>query len=46
MQEHCAVEGNEVVVKRTPKPAEWIRRVGSDVKKGGEILPAGKRLLP
>ena len=46
MQEHCTVEGNEVLVKKTPKPAEWIRRVGSDVKKGGEILQAGKRLLP
>jgi molybdopterin molybdotransferase len=46
MQEHCAVEKDSVVVKKKPKPGEWIRRVGSDVKKGGEILPAGKRLLP
>ena len=46
MQEHCEVQGGEVVLKRGPKPGEWIRRVGSDVKKGGEILPAGKRLLP
>ena len=46
MQEHCTAEGDEVLLKRTPKPGEWIRRVGSDVRKGGEILAAGKRLLP
>jgi molybdopterin molybdotransferase len=46
MQEFCAVEGDEVIVKEIPKPAEWIRYAASDVKKGGEILPAGKRLLP
>ncbi|OGA41694.1 MAG: molybdopterin molybdenumtransferase MoeA [Betaproteobacteria bacterium RIFCSPLOWO2_12_FULL_68_19] len=46
MQEHTAVEGDVVSIKRAPKPGEWIRCVGSDVKKGGEILPAGKRLLP
>ena len=46
MQEHTSTEGDQVVLKRNPKPGEWIRRVGSDVKKGGEILQAGKRLLP
>ena len=46
MQEHCEVQGSEVALKKTPKPGEWIRRTGSDMKKGGEILPAGKRLLP
>ena len=46
MQEHTTVEGDQVVLKKKPKPGEWIRRTGSDVKKGGEILPAGKRLLP
>ena len=46
MQEFCAVEGDEVIVKKSPRPAEWIRYAASDVKKGGEILPAGKRLLP
>jgi molybdopterin molybdotransferase len=46
MQEHTTTEGSEVVLKRKPTLGEWIRRVGSDVKKGGEILPAGKRLLP
>ena len=46
MQEHCTVEKNVVVINKTPKVGEWIRLAGSDVKKGGEILPAGKRLLP
>jgi molybdopterin molybdotransferase len=46
MQEHTSVDGDQVHLKKKPKPGEWIRRVGSDVKKGGEILPAGKRLLP
>ena len=46
MQEHTTTEGEHVVLKKKPAPGEWIRRVGSDVRKGGEILPAGKRLLP
>ena len=46
MQEHCETQGEQVFLKRKPKPGEWIRLIGSDVKKGGEILPAGKRLLP
>src|SRR5262245_28384858 len=46
MQEHTAVQGDQVELKKKPQPGEWIRRVGSDVQKGGEILPAGKRLLP
>jgi molybdopterin molybdotransferase len=46
MQEDTATEGDHVVLKKQPKPGDWIRRIGSDVRKGGEILPAGKRLLP
>ena len=46
MQEHCEVQGGDVLLKKKPEPGEWVRYVGSDVKKGGEILPAGKRLLP
>jgi molybdopterin molybdotransferase len=46
MQEHTTSEGDQVHLKKKPKPGEWIRYTGSDVKKGGEILPAGKRLLP
>lgn len=46
MQEHCTVAGDEVVINRKVKPGEWIRRIGSDIRAGAEILPAGKRLLP
>jgi molybdopterin molybdotransferase len=46
MQEHTVTENNAVLVKTKPKPGDWIRTVGSDVKKGGEILAAGKRLAP
>jgi molybdopterin molybdotransferase len=46
MQEHCEVDGDKVRVKKKPQKAEWIRYTGSDVKKGGEILAAGKRLEP
>jgi len=46
MQEFCAAEGEQVVVKKVPKAGEWIRRIGQDIRRGSEILPAGKRLLP
>jgi molybdopterin molybdotransferase len=46
MQEDCLVEGDTVAIKKTPKRGEWIRRAASDIKQGGEILQAGKRLLP
>jgi molybdopterin molybdotransferase len=46
MQEDCEVQGEQVTIRKAPKPGEWIRRVASDIAKGGEILQAGKRLLP
>jgi len=46
MQEFTAAAGDSVTFKKVPEKHEWVRFVGSDVKKGGEILPAGKRLLP
>ena len=46
MQEDCEVQGEQVTIKKAPKLGEWIRRVASDIAKGGEILQAGKRLLP
>ncbi|HET7765426.1 MAG TPA: gephyrin-like molybdotransferase Glp [Burkholderiales bacterium] len=46
MQEHCTVEGEHIVVKRIPQPGEWIRLVGSDIRKGDEVLSAGIRLRP
>jgi molybdopterin molybdotransferase len=46
MQEFCSVEGGHVSVSRKPGRGDWVRLTGSDVRKGGEVLPAGKRLLP
>jgi len=46
MQEHCSVSGDSVLVNRKPRLNDWIRYAGSDIKKGGTVLAAGKRLLP
>jgi molybdopterin molybdotransferase len=46
MQEFCTAEGGEVVVKKIPKPGEWIRRAASDINAGSRILAEGKRLMP
>jgi molybdopterin molybdotransferase len=46
MQEHCTVEGDQVIIVRPPPVGQWIRRVASDIAKGAEILLPGKRLLP
>jgi molybdopterin molybdotransferase len=46
MQEHCSVSGDTVTLQKAPKSGDWIRRVASDIARGAEILPAGKRLLP
>jgi len=46
MQEFCALDGDQVVVKKVPQPEEWIRRRGSDIRAGAEILAAGTRLQP
>jgi len=46
MQELTEAQGDEVTIKQVPAKGEWIRYVGSDVKRGGEILAAGKRLQP
>jgi molybdopterin molybdotransferase len=46
MQEFTESENDSVRIKTVPKPGEWIRRVGSDIRKGGRVLAAGKRLLP
>ena len=46
MQEDCTAEGDQIVVKKIPQPGEWIRRVGSDIRAGDAILPAGIRLRP
>src|SRR6185295_6711595 len=46
MQEHCSVSGDDVLIKNSPRRGEWIRMTGSDIRKGGTVLTAGKRLLP
>ena len=46
MQENCAVDGEQVVVRKVPQREEWIRRRGSDIRAGGEVLAAGVRLRP
>ena len=46
MQEHCSVADDFVQIKKLPKKGEWIRLTASDIRKGGTILNAGKRLLP
>jgi molybdopterin molybdotransferase len=46
MQEFCLTDKETVTIKNQPKPGEWIRRTGSDIRKGGVVLAAGKRLLP
>jgi molybdopterin molybdotransferase len=46
MQENCELAGDRVTVNKMPKASEWVRRAASDIKKGAQILPAGKRLLP
>jgi molybdopterin molybdotransferase len=46
MQEDTVAEGDQVVVNKIPQAGEWIRRVGSDIRAGDAILPAGIRLRP
>ena len=46
MQEFCATDGEHVIVNKVPQPEEWIRRRGSDIRAGGEVLAAGIRLRP
>jgi molybdopterin molybdotransferase len=46
MQEFTETEKETVRIKAMPKAGEWIRRTGSDIRKGGAVLAAGKRLLP
>ena len=46
MQEDTEAGSDFVSLKKIPKPGDWVRYVGSDIRKGAEILPAGKRLLP
>lgn len=46
MQEQCEAQpgGDAVTIRHAPRPGEWIRRRGEDVRAGSVILPAGTRL--
>src|SRR4029450_2524674 len=46
MQEDTEAGPDFVFLKKIPRPGDWVRYVGSDIRKGSEILAAGKRLLP
>jgi molybdopterin molybdotransferase len=43
-QEQCEAAADDVIVKHAPKPGEWIRRAGEDIRAGSAILEAGTRL--
>ena len=44
MQEQCSVLDGVVTVNHVPHAGEWVRRQGEDIRAGGEILGAGRRL--
>ncbi len=55
MQEMCVRDGDDdhgnagaphVTVNHVPRPGDWIRRAGEDIRAGAEILSAGTRLSP
>ncbi|MCX7175264.1 MAG: molybdopterin molybdotransferase MoeA [Proteobacteria bacterium] len=47
MQEMCAHAGdNRVIINHVPKPGDWLRRAGQDIRSGTEIIGAGTRLSP
>jgi molybdopterin molybdotransferase len=46
MQEFTESGKDSVTIKTVPKLGEWIRLTGRDIRKGGQVLAAGKRLLP
>lgn len=44
MQEFCTVEGDRVLIGAPPRPGQWIRRRGEDIRRGDTILEAGRKL--
>ncbi|PWB58169.1 MAG: molybdopterin molybdenumtransferase MoeA [Nitrosomonadales bacterium] len=44
MQEDCTVDGDTVVIRKTPRLGENIRRAGEDIAAGSEVLPAGVKM--
>ena len=46
MQEQTEASGDHVIVRHAPKPSEWVRYIGEDIRADSEILPAGIRMRP
>jgi molybdopterin molybdotransferase len=46
MREYCREEGGEVLVARSAKPGENIRRRGEEFHQGDSVMKAGLRLNP
>jgi len=46
MQEHCASEGGEVIIRGAVRVGDNIRRAGEDIAVGDELLAAGIKLRP
>ena len=46
MQEHCELEGEAVRFQAPPKPGQWVRQLGEDVRRGAVVLQPGTRLTP
>ena len=44
MQEQCSVLDGVVTVNHVPHAGQWVRRQGEDIRAGGVILGAGRRL--
>lgn len=46
MQEHVAVDGDNITVHGEQKPGQNVRMAGEDIQKGDSVLPAGHRITP
>lgn len=46
MQEQCRADGADVIVDHVPRPGEWVRARGFDVRAGSVVLRRGHRLRP
>jgi len=46
MQEHCRMDGEQVVIMQRAVPGAHVRRAGEDIRAGARVLRAGRRLRP
>jgi molybdopterin molybdotransferase len=44
MQEDTSVDGDDVIVYKTPRPGDHIRRAGEDIQPGTSVLTPGTRM--